>query len=98
MFPREVVVTIVRDNTGTAEFSGGSNIEIRVNNGFISMMMVSLPNQYRSQTRGLMGNYNGVTSDDFIAKGTTASIFIDSDDEEIFAFGNTCMLVAQGTS
>ena len=93
MFSRDVVVIDDGNNTGIAEFSGGSNIEIRVNNGIISVMLVTLPNRYRSLTRGLMGNYNGNPSDDFIAKGTTASISIDSDDEEIFTFGNTCKLL-----
>ena len=79
------------NNTGIAEFSGGFNIEIRVENGIISVMLVTLPNQYRGLTSGLMGNYNGDTSDDLIRKGTTVSIPLDSDNEEIFEFGNTCM-------
>ncbi len=78
------------NNTGIAEFSGGSNIEIRVENGIISVMLVTLPNQYRSLTRGLMGNYNGEKSDDFIPKGASSSISIDSDKEDIFTLGNTC--------
>ena len=93
MLPREVMVIDEGNNTGIAHFSGGSNIEIRVQNGIISVMLVTLPNQYRSLTRGLMGNYNANPSDDFIAKGTTASISIDSDTEDIFTFGNTCMLL-----
>ncbi len=73
-----------------AEFSGGSNIEIRVQNSIISVMLVTLPNHYRSLTRGLMGNYNDDASDDLIPKDSSINIPVDSSAEEIFDFGNTC--------
>ena len=78
------------NNTGVAEFSEGVNVRIQVENSIISVMLVTLPEKYRSLTRGLMGNFNGDESDDFIPKGSTASIPVDSSAEDIFSFGNTC--------
>ena len=78
------------NNTGVAEFSEGANIRIQVENGIISVMLITLPEKYRSLTRGLMGNFNGDVKDDFIPKGSTASISLESSAEEIFSFGKTC--------
>ena len=78
------------NNTARAEFSCGANIEIRVENGIVSVMLVTLPQNYRSLTRGLMGNYNGDTTDDLVPRGSQAGIPVESSNEEIFTFGNTC--------
>lgn len=90
---RQVIVIDQGNNTVLAEFSGGSNIEIRVKNRIVSVMLVSLPDMYQSLTRGLMGNYNGDTSDDLAPRGSTISIPIDSTMEDIFTLGNTCMFI-----
>lgn len=82
------------NSTGVAEFSGGTNIKIQVENGIISVMLVTVAEQYRSLTRGLMGNFNGNQRDEFIPKGSTGSISVDSSKEEIFDFGNTCNLIS----
>ena len=84
------MVTDRGNNTAIAEFSGGSNIEIRVENDIISVMLVTLPNRYRGLTSGLMGNFNRETRDDFIPKDSSISIPLDSSVEEIFAYGKTC--------
>ncbi len=78
------------NNTVTAAFSGGTNLEIRVNNRIISMMLITLPDRYRSLTRGLMGNFNRRTEDDLVPRGGTSSISMDSSMEEIFSYGITC--------
>ena len=92
---RQVVVTDRGNSTAVAEFSGGSSIEITVQNDIISVMLVTLPNRYRSLTRGLMGNYNDDAKDDLIPKNSSISIPPDSSVEEIFAFGNTCKHIMQ---
>ena len=79
------------NNTVVAEFSGGSSIEIRAENNIVSVMLVSLPDQYRSLTSGLMGNYNGDDTDDLTPRSSSSNIPVDSSTEEIFQFGNTCM-------
>ncbi len=87
---RQVMVTDRGNNTAVAEFMGGTNIEIRVQNRIIAVMLVTLPVRYRSATSGLMGNYNGDDTDDLIPKGSTSSIPVDSSMEQIFDFGRTC--------
>ena len=42
--------------------------------------------------KGLMGNYNLQTEDDLIPKGSSSLIPLDSSKEDIFSFGNTCMI------
>lgn len=84
------MVTHQGNDTAVAEFSGGSYIEIRVQNSIISVMLVTLPNRYRKLTRGLMGNYNDNNKDDFIPKNSSTSIPVESSAEEIFEFGNSC--------
>ena len=84
------MVTNRGNNTVVAEFVGGANIEIRAQNNIISVMLVSLPLRYRHVTSGLMGNYNGDDTDDLVPKGSVGSIPIDSTEEEIFQYGNTC--------
>lgn len=79
-------------NTGVAEFSEGANIRVQVENNIISVMLITLPERYNSLTSGLMGNFNGNDADDFIPRGSTASMPVDSSAEEIFSFGNTCKL------
>lgn len=76
-----------------AQFSGGSNIEIHVENGIIAVMLITLPIRYQGTTRGLMGDYNLNPNDDLIPKGASGNIPVDSSKEEIFEFGNTCTYV-----
>jgi hypothetical protein len=85
-----VVVTDRGNNTAVAEFSGGSNIEIRVQNGFISVMLVTLPTRYRSLTRGLMGDYDRDIEDDLVPKNSRVALPLDSSAEVIFQFGLSC--------
>ena len=90
LFSRQVIVVDKGNDTVLAEFSGGSNLEIRVENRIISVMLITLPNRYRSLTRGLMGNYNRKPDDDLVPRNGSTSISVDSSAEEIFSYGNTC--------
>ena len=45
--------------TVTAAFSEGTSIELRVENGIISVMLVALPSYQKGKTRGLMRKFNG---------------------------------------
>ncbi len=85
-----VTVADLGSNSLSATFSSGVYIEARVSNSIISTLLVSASPSYRGQTQGLMGNFNGVTSDDLIARGQTAGIPISSNLEEIHTFGLSC--------
>ena len=79
------------NNTILAIFSSGINIEVKTENGFISVMLVGLPGSRWRTTRGLMGTFNGILSDDLIPKGGSKSIPLDSSLEDIHnIFGITC--------
>lgn len=68
----------------------GEYIEVKVENDIISVVLVSLPVSYKGLTRGLMGNYNGNTSDDLIPQGGEA-IPVESSLKDIHEqFGITC--------
>lgn len=85
-------VTVRKSNSSaSAIFASGVYVEVRVANGFLSTLLVSLAESYRTQTSGLMGNYNGVQSDDLLPRGATTPIPLTSSLRDIHnRFGVTC--------
>ena len=79
------------DNSISIVFSSGVYLEARVENGIISVLSISLPLSYKSQTSGLMGNYNENTSHDLLPRDKTIPISTSSSTEDIHnLFGLTC--------
>ena len=79
------------ESSATAVFSSGVYVEVRAANGILSTLLVSLADSYRSQTSGLMGNYNGDMSDDLRPRGAPVSIPLTSSLMDIHnLFGVTC--------
>ena len=62
------VVDIIRteDNSIDSVFSNGVAVTLSVSLDGMLNVIVNLPVEYNSQTQGLMGNFNGNSSDDFI--------------------------------
>ena len=93
-----VVVEVGGNATYSATFSSGAYIKVKAANGFISLLLVSLPNNFMNMTRGLMGSFNGDTADDLAPKvgnGTGDPISSNSSLEEIHnQFGITCKLLS----
>ena len=88
---RNVTVSDHGNQTISATFACGAYIEVKQENGIISVMIVSLSQEFRGFTHGLMGNYNGNTSDDLIPKGSTTPISLESTLQVIHEqFGVTC--------
>ena len=88
-----VTLILEERNHISAYFSEGVNIEIKVENGLISLMLVSLPESMKGTTRGLMGTYNGIISDDLIPKSQEEPIPLDSSITDIHnQFGLSCEL------
>lgn len=86
-----VTVSDVGSNALEASFSSGVFVTVRKENGFISMFGVSLPAAYQGSTRGLMGNYNGDTSDDLLPRGGNVSVPVSASIQEIHEqFGISC--------
>ena len=63
-----VTLTDLGNNTLSATFSGGAYLEVKEENQILSVLIVSLPNSFRGRTLGLMGPFNGNTSDDLLPR------------------------------
>ena len=86
-----VIVSDTGNNTMEASFSSGAFILVREANGFMSLFGVSLPLSFQSYTGGLMGNFNGDPSDDFLPRHGSILVPISASDQEIYEqFGITC--------
>ncbi len=85
-------VTINRNNSSVnVFFSQGARMELKAENGIISVMLITLPSSLNGMTRGLMGNFNGDANDDLIPRFGTESISVNSTIENIHQmFGVTC--------
>ena len=86
-------VTVVdKGNESVAAlFKIGAKMEIQVENGIISVMLITLPNTLKGKTRGLMGTFNEDTTDDLIPKSELKAISTNSSLEDIHnLFGITC--------
>ena len=86
-------VTILRqpNNTYQALFEGGYFVEVRGENDILSLIKVTPPEEARGKTRGLLGNFNGNRSDDFIPRNATEPIPPHSTMEEMHnQFGVSC--------
>ena len=79
------------NDTISVFFARGAYFEVKEENDIISVVLVSLPVAFRGKTSGLMGNFNGNTSDDLTPKGGRESIPLNSSLEVIHEqFGITC--------
>ena len=86
-----VEVTQQVNNTYQALFEGGYFVEVRGENNFLSVLRVAPPAGAMGRTQGLLGNFNGDPSDDFIPRGASEPISATSTTEEVHnQFGITC--------
>ena len=86
-----VTILNLGDDTYVAAFSCGCSIKVKEENGFVSVLSVTAPSSFIGLTRGIMGNYNGDTSDDLMARNSTEPLPHNSSIEVIHnVFGITC--------
>ena len=72
-------------------FKTGVHLEVRLNNSFLSYLLVSLPERYTNKTMGLLGSYNGDSSDDLLPRFSNISMPHNSSLTDIHNnFGITC--------
>ena len=87
----QVTVLNLGNNTFSAVFSSGCAIKVKEENGFISVFSVTVPSSFKGLTRGILGNYNGDTTDDLMARNSNQPLPHDSSIEVIHnEFGITC--------
>ena len=88
---KNLTVTQKANNTFFASLATGLSITVSATNNIIQDMTVTLSDKYYQNTQGLMGQYNGDTSDDLLPKNSTFPIPINSSIEDIhYIFGLTC--------
>ena len=86
-----VTVVAQGNNTYGAAFSSGAYVEVREENGALSSVIVAVPSSFRGKTRGLMGTYNGNTSDDLVPRFVATSLPPNASIQEIHEqFGVAC--------
>ena len=89
----EVELTRQANESIVAMFSSGVGITVNMTAG-IPNFVLSLPTAYKNQTRGLLGNYNGNSTDEFIPRLLDSSLSDTISDQEVHQlFGQTCKLV-----
>ena len=86
-------VTVSDNGNGTlsADFTSGNNIQVTERNGIISDILITISNKYFNRTRGLLGQFNGDTTDDLRPANSSVPLPLDSSPEMIhYRFGLTC--------
>lgn len=87
-----VTIIDVGNSSFSATFSTGAYVEVREENEIFSILIVSLPEIFRqSETRGLMGSFNGNISDDLLPNEGSQPLSLNSTIREIHeTFGLSC--------
>ena len=94
-------VGVTRNNNGsvTVTFTDGFSFELVAQDGFFSIIKVSLPEEAKGMIRGLMGNFNDNPDDDLIPRGANVSLPANSTIENIHRdFGLSCELLMHSLS
>ena len=87
-----VTVTNLGNDTFSVIFSSGAYLEVREENEIFSILIVNLPQEFKEKnTRGLMGSFNGNTSDDLLPRLGQVPLSLNASLREIHEqFGLTC--------
>ena len=89
-FSGSMVEITKTDNTSIlAVFNNGLAVTISVSLMGMMNIIVNLPEEYESQTQGLMGNFNGNSTDDFIFPNGSM-LDAGASDRMIHTFGQAC--------
>ena len=89
----QVTVTHLGNNSIEVLFDSGVYVLARGENGFISSLLVVFPDSFTDKVQGLLGTYNGDTTDDLLPKFGHSSLSPDANEEDIHnKFGVTCKL------
>ena len=84
-----VEITRTDNNTILSVFNNGLAVTISVSLMGMMNIVVNLPVEYDSQTEGLMGNFNGNSTDDFVFPNGSM-LDDEASDRMIHTFGQAC--------
>lgn len=89
-----VHVNDLGNNTFSASFFSGVYVEVKEENGFFSVLTVSLPHAFQEiETKGLMGSFNGDRSDDLLPNLGQTPLPLNATIQQLHEqFGITCKL------
>jgi hypothetical protein len=86
-----VTVSSLGNSTAHVLFEGGLTVQVQNRNNFLLVEIASLPPNYRDNTKGLLGVWNGDPNDDLLRPDGTG-LFPNSTIIEIHeSFGELCM-------
>jgi len=86
-----VVLSDLGNQTLSALFSSGAYVKAKVENGIISVLLVSLPDSFHNAVYGLMGVFNKNMNDDLRIKNSLEYLPLNSSNEIIHQwFGLSC--------
>ena len=93
--PREwqlagVVISYEGNSSVFIRFDSGESLHVQVRNSILMIELAACPDEFRNQTRGLLGNWNGDPNDDFLRPNGDI-LSTDASMEDIhFMFGEEC--------
>lgn len=87
-----VVINSLGNDTHAASFFSGAYLEVKAENGIFTGLIISLPRSFQgSDTRGLMGSFNGNMLDDLLPNFGQSPLPLNSTTQDIHElFGITC--------
>ena len=87
---QDIFITRDTSNTLACSFSLGISVTISLSSGMLSFVL-QIPDQFQNITQGLMGNNNGMNTDDIMYRNGTM-LAHNVSDKEIHDFGQSCKL------
>ena len=85
---QDVLVSRDAQNSLTCSFPIGISVTISVSSGLLSFVL-EIPDQFQNITQGLMGNNNGIGTDDVVYRNGTM-LAHNASDRLIHNFGQSC--------
>ena len=83
-----VQLTRVSNDTVTVSFSNGASLNVTIQTGVLSFVIL-LPQKFRNSTKGLLGNFDGDKTNDYIYRNGTM-LSINTTDRILHTFGQSC--------
>ena len=86
-----VTLSDLGNQTLSALFLSGAYVQAKLENGIISVLLVSLPDSFYNATYGLMGMFNKDMTDDLMIRNSSRYLPLNSSNEDIhWQFGLSC--------
>ncbi len=83
-----VQITRTKIDEIESSFSNGVTVTVKITSG-VPNFVILMPVEFQTYTVGLLGNYNGNKTDDFVSRNGTL-LSDNSTDEEIHELGQSC--------